>query len=299
MTHPQKALIGASPEEVRSRLGPMEPALCAICRHSRARLFGVDLYGFHIVRCETCGLLYQSPRPGYEWLIANVYADGYHQALPSAAQPPHANQHYIFARQLAQIERHVERGSLLDVGCGQGGFLAFAASRGWRIAGTEVTAPLVQWLELQLPQGKFVTGRLGEFSLGGLQFDAVRLNHVLEHTQDPARELALASELLRAGGVMYVSVPNVASLDSRMKNLLSRMGLKRRPYRHLTALHHLWFFTPPSLARLAESVGLHVRLLETPLYTYGERPRPLTGLRRALVEPLHLGNSLDACLVKT
>ncbi len=291
-------MIGASPAEVRARLGAMEAVACAICRHAQARLFGVDYYGFHIVRCQTCGLLYQSPRPSYEWLLANVYAEGYHETLPSASQRPHANQHYIFARQLRRIEQFVTRGSLLDVGCGQGGFLAFAAERGWRIAGTEVTGPLVEWLQRQLPQGRFHTARLEEFPFAGPRFDAIRLNHVLEHTQDPARELNLASTLLRDQGVVYVSVPNVASLDSRLKNLLSRLGLKRRPYRHLTALHHLWFFTPASLARLAESVGLRVCALETPLYVYGERSRPLAPLRRAIVEPAHLGNSLDACLAK-
>lgn len=290
--------MGASPAEVRDRLGALEAVLCPICEQDRARVFAVDYYGFRIVRCETCQLLYLHPRPNFNWLVENLYVEEYHQTLPAVAEMPDAIRRYLFSRQLEGIERHVQGGSLLDVGCGQGGFLAFAQQRGWRVYGTEVSPELVSALQRALPQGTFFCGRLDEVDFRGQRFDAIYLNHVLEHTQNPVLLLKQAAELLRESGVIYVSVPNVASLDARLKNLLSHLRLKRKRFRHLAALHHLWFFTAETLERATRAAKLRAARLETPVYFSRPVRAGLARVRRALLEPLGLGNCVDAYLVK-
>ncbi len=298
VTAAYKSLMGASPEEVRARLGPLEPVLCPICKKDQAQVFAVDYYRLRIVRCGGCDLLYLNPRPSYAWLVKNVYVAEYHESLPSALQPLDDNLRGNLTRQLKSIERFGRPGRMLDVGCGQGGFLAFAASRGWQIFGTEVSPRAVRALEESLPQGNFFCGQMDEVDFGDLRFEAIRLNHVLEHTQNPARDLACAAERLSDEGVIYVSVPNLASLDARIKNLLSRLRLKQRRYRHLSTLHHLFFFTPASLARLASAAGLRVAALETPVYFPQGRGPVVASMYRRLLEPFGLGNCVDACLVK-
>ena len=299
MSTAHKSLIGASPEEVRARLGPLEPLLCPICEIDQAQPFATDWYGFRIVRCAGCDLLYLNPRPSYSWLIENIYSDEYHHSLASVDEPLDQNRRALFERQLNGIERHVRPGRLLDVGCGQGGFLGFAARRGWQVFGTEVSPQWITGLEKALPQGTFFCGQMDEVDFRGHRFEAIRLNHVLEHTRNPARELARAAELLGPGGVVYLSVPNAASLDTRWKNLLSRLWLKRKRYRHFTTLHHLWYFTPKTLGRLANSVGLLAAGLETPVYfTQQQRDTAFASVYRALLEPAGLGNCVDAYLVK-
>lgn len=298
LTATEKSVIGASPQEVHRRLGQLESVLCPICRKDGARLFAVDCYGFRIVRCEGCSLLYVNPRPTYTWLVENTYAKEYRESQLSLPRPLDDNQRHQFMRQLSGIELHCRRGRLLDVGCGGGEFLAYAASHGWKIFGTEISAGLVAVLGKKLPQGTFFSGQLGEVDFRGQRFDAIRFNHVLEHVQDPVLELTRAAELLDHEGAIYVSVPNCASLDARVKNLLSRLALKRRRYRHFGTLHHMFFFTPVTLSRLAIAARLRATTIETPVYF--SRPRAPSVVRacRTLLEPFRLGNCVDACLLK-
>ena len=70
------------------------------------------------------------------------------------------------------------------------------------------------------------------------------MSHVLEHVRDrlDARGGARAA---RTGGLLRVEVPNLAGLSARAKNLQSRLGLKRHPWKHYSTGHHFWFFHAP------------------------------------------------------
>ncbi len=73
--------------------------------------------------------------------------------------------------------------------------------------------------------------------------------HVLEHLPDPAAAIARAAELLRPGGRLLVSVPNVDSLQARL-------GGER--WFHLDLPRHLFHFGPRSLSAMVERAGLQV-----------------------------------------
>ena len=77
---------------------------------------------------------------------------------------------------------------------------------------------------------------------------------------------------LRLSGILLVGVPNLAGLTPQLKSWQSRLGLKSKPWRHYAALHHLWFFTPASLRRLAEAAAFEVVQWETPVM---ESPGPV------------------------
>ena len=74
--------------------------------------------------------------------------------------------------------------------------------------------------------------------------------HVLEHTTDPLSTINRAKEILNPGGFIIVVVPNYRSLDTRIKDTLSRLKLKSRPYKHLALGHHNFVFSIKSLERL-------------------------------------------------
>ena len=88
---------------------------------------------------------------------------------------------------------------------------------------------------------------------------------MLEYTQDPLAELRRARELVTSGGLMCIGVPNLAGLSTRLKSWQSRLHLKRKPWKHYSALHHLWYFTPRTLGRLVEAAGFDVVQWETPV----------------------------------
>ena len=95
------------------------------------------------------------------------------------------------------------------------------------------------------------------------QYDIITMLHVLEHTSNPLSTLRRAKELLNDNGYLVVVVPNYQSLDSRIKDILSRFKLKKRPYKHLALGHHNYIFSIKSLELLGEKAGLRIVHRET------------------------------------
>ena len=90
---------------------------------------------------------------------------------------------------------------------------------------------------------------------------------------------------------MVVEVPNIGSLSSRVKTLVSRAGLARRPFRHFPTFHHVNFFTPATLERLVARAGFQVLSVATPV-----KPGApwVAGAARLLLGPLGLGSAVEA-----
>lgn len=281
------SLFGRPRAEVEAALPDREPVECPLC--SRApRRFGVDFQGFALARCSTCGLQFQHPRPVFAQLAAAVYAPGYH---PDGHETVDRGRERTFARQLGRLERIVRRrpATLLDVGCGAGAFVGYARARGWTVDGTDIRVTG----EARRHGARLREGQLPDIDFGGARFDAVRLNHVLEHTPDPLRELRGARRVVADDGVLLIGVPNLAGWSVRLKSLQSRLGLKRRRWKHYGALHHLWFFTPATLAALVEAAGFRVAHWETPAEERAGRSGRLRALAGRPIEAARAGGILD------
>ena len=109
--------------------------------------------------------------------------------------------------------------------------------------------------------------------------------------QNPLIELARCRDLLNPGGLVFVGVPNLAGVSPRIKNLQSKLGLKKNQWRHYAAMHHLYFFTPQTLRAMVERAGFVVRYWETPVDK--EYKEPGGGIYRSLVERTRTGSILD------
>ena len=284
---PHKSLFGEPRVVVEAALPDREDVYCPLCNRA-PEPFAVDFQGFQLVRCTRCGLQFQSPRPIFGQLTRLVYGDGYHPVEEAATARARQTQ---FTRQLTHLERWLPsaRRALLDVGCGSGAFLRFARDRGWQLAGTDVV--FSQWAEIT--GARLWVGQLGEIDFGNLRFDVVRFNHVLEHTQDPLAELRRAHELLAPEGILLIGVPNLAGLSLRVKSWQSRLSLKSHRWRHYAALHHVWFFTPRTLRRLAGAAGFGLIHWETPMLPRGGAVGSLGAVYRALLQATRSGSNLD------
>jgi SAM-dependent methyltransferase len=98
-------------------------------------------------------------------------------------------------------------GRLLDVGCGSGELLARMRSLGWDVAGVELDAEAARVARAR--SGADVHVALDEVEAGA--FDAVVLDHVLEHLADAPATLAGCRHALRPGGRLALATPNPAS----------------------------------------------------------------------------------------
>lgn len=139
-------------------------------------------------------------------------------------------------------------GRVLEIGAGDGRFVARLARAGYEARGIEPSASGVAAaaaLGAEVEPGDAESAVVGEGSL-----DAVVIWHALEHLGDPASALRRARGWLRPGGRTVVAVPNLASLQARI-------GGDR--WFHQDVPRHRTHFTPAGLRSLHQRCGLRVR----------------------------------------
>lgn len=216
----------------------------------------------HFCQCQTCGLVYMNPRLT-EAAIARFYdrVYGTQGASEGFESDQRARVAYLLdmtARLLAvpcpQAPMRTDaRPRLLDIGCGAGQFLQEAQRRGWDVAGTELSQVAAQRASdvLGVP---IYCGDFRDLALAPGSLDVVIMQAVVEHLRAPIDFLRDSTALLRPGGVLFFSVPNVASAEHRLARLLGQ------PWRGFI-IEHLYYFTPSWLERLLVDLGLEPALM--------------------------------------
>jgi SAM-dependent methyltransferase len=209
-------------------------------RHLRGRL--------GLAECRGCDLVFANPRLSGAQLASFYASDGYdchHEATPAASA---SRDHEALAR----LEARTAGRRLLDYGCGAGGLLHLAARSGWQAQGYDASPVAVETCRRQ---GLRAAADLMELADG--TFDAVVLQHVLEHLPEPGAALLRVRGLLDPGGWLLVEVPNVRSLRARLSHpLLVRWA--RFDERHRAFPLHLWYFGPRSLRTMLARAGFGV-----------------------------------------
>lgn len=145
---------------------------------------------------------------------------------------------------------------VLDLGCGEGSTLAFLKDRGlarWT-CGVDISAPA---LERAKASGVdlVVQGGLDElsFPIERDSLDVVLCLDILEHLADPWATVRSVARLLKPGGILIASIPNVQTL-----RVLAPLLVGRWEYKDCGIMDrgHLRFFTRRSAIALLEQAGL-------------------------------------------
>lgn len=120
----------------------------------------------------------------------------------------------VFLPRLARIGKYVEPGLLLDIGCANGAFVKVANSAGWKGAGIELREASAQ---VARSHGLTVyTEPLEKLGLPDQTYSAVTMWQVLEHLEDPCKVLEECNRVMRMGGVLAFSTPNVGSIGWKL-----------------------------------------------------------------------------------
>ncbi|ACS78643.1 class I SAM-dependent methyltransferase [Maridesulfovibrio salexigens] len=214
--------------------------------HSGIVLHSVD--GFDVIHCESCGFKHIIPIPDEEEL-ERIYKHEYHvKDKPLMLQHQLEDQEWHDATNAARLETIEKllgrKGSILDVGSGNGFFLKQAAELGWQAKGVEPADKAVDYcnsIGLDVTHGVF--DQECADSIG--KFDAVHLWEVLEHLPDPAGMLSLCRQVLNPGGLIIVGVPN----DYNKLQKIVTENMDEEPW-WVAPPHHINFFNRSSLENL-------------------------------------------------
>jgi len=201
----------------------MTASACPACRAKGASIFVAeprDLEYFSarnvpamVMRCDTCRSLFQDPWPSAAE-VRQLYGSDY-QNYGSTSVPLLARLDALYQRRqgaafLARYGGHV---SVLDFGCGQGGFLRALAALGCTgLAGFD----FVLYEELHdTPSTRFYDD-VDAILESDQRFDVIRMRHVVEHLTDLDGTMGKLARLLAPGGRIIGETPNAAHYTSTL-----------------------------------------------------------------------------------
>jgi SAM-dependent methyltransferase len=144
-------------------------------------------------------------------------------------------------RMLSHTLRWRREGKLVDLGCGEGDFLALA-SKYFDVMGVELSDRGVALSRQQIAPEKILQGPVTEVADGVLPeaaFDVATLFGYLEHEWNPQAALRSTYRVLKPGGIAVFKMPDYASWNRHIR------GEKWCGY-HIPA--HCNYFTPQTLA---------------------------------------------------
>lgn len=246
------------------------------------RVFGTAPGRWNLQRCGSCGSAYLDPRPTPQ-SIGRAYAgyythavedhpivrrkgrlrsvlhdwiNGYQNARYGTQRTPASPAGRWLLPLLPSLRaaadaecRHLPRppasgGQLLDVGCGNGGFLTLAQQAGWTVRGVDFDADAVR---TACSRGLDVQqGGIEVFDGQSDVFDVITICHVIEHLYDPVAAIKAMHLLLKPGGVLWLDTPNLDSLGHQRF---------RRNWRDLDPPRHLVLFGVDSMSKMLEKAG--------------------------------------------
>jgi 2-polyprenyl-3-methyl-5-hydroxy-6-metoxy-1,4-benzoquinol methylase len=158
-------------------------------------------------------------------------------------------------REISFVRRFVSGGTLLDIGCSTGSFVKAAREIGLEAEGVDISCPAIRvGRELNLPLHAMDIMREST----GRQYDLVTMWATLEHLPDPRGHLRRAREMLKPGGLLFVSVPNYSGISQKLLGKWDRY----------VGNGHLNYFTRRVLRQAVEMEGFTFREITT----YGFNP---------------------------
>ncbi len=226
---------------------------CLLCRERACVRLQESEAPYAVYHCSSCDHAFVSPLPNEQMLQLAYNNEAYYAEWITTQAARRAR---LWRSRAARVLGGRPAGQLFDVGCGEGSFLAEAKTRGWWIAGMEISEAGCRIAEARLGI-RLSRGALEAASWPAASFDVVTLWHVIEHVPDPFGLMQEVARIVRPGGTVVVACPNRRSY---LYNVAYRIGRDRplRLFHPSDRELHLSHFSVRSLRFLLAKVGLSV-----------------------------------------
>ena len=193
------------------------------------------------IMCQKSGLIYVDPVPFEN--TEEFYQTEYRKSYKGVHRPK--PKHVYRAGKVAmdrfsRLSKYLTEGAkCLDAGSSSGEFVYLLKKKGFDAEGVEANIPYAEYSQAELgvqvsisPFSEYKTHR---------KFDLITMFHVLEHLENPVRDLSCLAGFIKPGGKLIIEVPNI---------LYSNMA-----FSHKWHSGHLFSFTDKTLSMLLDNAG--------------------------------------------
>jgi SAM-dependent methyltransferase len=135
----------------------------------------------------------------------------------------------LCARTLRFVGHFATGGTVLDVGCGSGWLTYLLARRGFEATGIDLGPTAFE--PPPLPNLHFRQGSALHIPFADAAFDVVMANTMLEHTDRPREVLLEMKRVLKPGGLLFITGPNLVALGPSLRLLVTVW--RRRSFREI------------------------------------------------------------------
>ncbi len=173
----------------------------------------------------------------------------------------------LFTEGLKNINKLLPRkGLLLDIGCGHGYFMKYAADNGWRCEGVEISPNAIAYCREKLGL-KVYEKPLQNLGLSEKFYDIVTLWGVLDLLPEPKSELDEIYRILKPGGVLFLRVNNFSYHKIFWKVAQTKFFklLKLQP-----AIVHRWGINSAALNNLLKNARFEKNTIQNSKPTSGD-----------------------------
>jgi len=196
-----------------------------------------------IVECRRCAVAWQQ-RPWRTFATTVKYFSDRYASQEAGTYFDPARRAAVAALEMDWVETIATvRGTLLDVGAGDGCIVREAAKRGWIATGIE---PAAVGGDTFSEGGRVIRGTLHDLPPGAV-FDVVTLFDVIEHVDDGLDLLSGARSHVADSGFVVVETGNYGSAAR----------IQAGPAWWCYQAEHRWYYTPERLLDILRLAGFH------------------------------------------
>lgn len=221
---------------------------CPACSAGDARRMFVKNGGTY-VKCLRCTMVYTNPV-----FKDDVLIDYYNRNIDfNAVRHVNESAFYtsIYEKGLSLIARHLSPGALLDVGSSDGLFLDVSKRHDWQSSGIELNRAE---RELSVGKGHLVHSVELRNLSPSVKYDVITMWDVFEHIKSGESQLLEAAKRLGKGGVIFLQIPNSASLAARILHEKCHM---------FDGVEHVNLYSPNAIKVLCSRIGMEILHFET------------------------------------